>query len=141
MTQLPVRMFRKITFSQFFNGTPCWVWTAYCNNAGYGMVKFNGKAKLTHRLIYELLVGPIPDGLTLDHLCRNRACCNPAHMEVVTWEENLRRGLRGELNTHCPQSHPYDEKNTAYYKGWRRCRECHRNSSKVRYLRSQGRAQ
>lgn len=69
----------------------CWVWTASQNGTGYGALTIAGARKLAHRLAYAHLVGPIPDGLDLDHLCRNRMCVNPAHLEPVTRRENLRR--------------------------------------------------
>ena len=59
-----------------------------------------------------MVVGPIPDGCELDHLCRNRACCNPDHLEPVTHLENVRRGLKGLSVTHCPVGHPYYDENT-----------------------------
>lgn len=90
----------------------CWLWTAStAGAAGYGRLWRNGKAVRAHRLVYELLVGPIPAGLELDHLCRNRPCVNPAHLEPVSGAENLRRGEGfGGTNarkTHCPRGHEY----------------------------------
>ena len=70
----------------------CWVWNAYCMKNGYGLTSKNRRTVLAHRLIYEILVGPIQEGLELDHLCRVRACVNPAHLEIVTKGENLLRG-------------------------------------------------
>lgn len=72
----------------------CWVWQGALNNKGYGQVGIDGKTRSTHRVAYELLVGPIPDGLHLDHLCRNRPCCNPAHLEPVTNKVNSERSER-----------------------------------------------
>ena len=77
----------------------CWLWTAGKNNNGYGWFKVNGKMVLAHRFSYELHIGPIPEGLVLDHVkargCTNRTCVNPAHLEPVTELENIRRGEQG----------------------------------------------
>lgn len=71
----------------------CWVWTAGRSKAGYGTFNRGGRIyDLAHRVAYELLVGPIIEGLCLDHLCRVRHCVRPSHVEQVTWNENLRRG-------------------------------------------------
>lgn len=83
--------------------------------------------------MYEGLVGPIPDGFTLDHLCRNTSCANPAHLEPVTHEENVKRGRSGEgqaLRTHCPQGHEYTDDNTYQHGGRRFCRACHRERNR-----------
>lgn len=79
----------------------CWVWRGGTVN-GYGRTSVAGKAVAVHRAAYEVLVGPIPEGLTLDHLCRNRACYNPAHLEPVTLSENVRRAwdARGRTTQH-----------------------------------------
>jgi HNH endonuclease len=95
-------------------GPGCWVWTGYRNpTSGYGTIKFTGtKGFYAHRLVYELLVGPIPEGLQLDHLCRNRWCVNPSHMEPVTQRENLLRGdtvvAKNAAKTHCLRGHLFD---------------------------------
>lgn len=71
----------------------CWEWTgALFQGTGYGQVWADGTTRLAHRVVYELLVGPIPVGLDLDHLCRNRSCVNPAHLEPVTRRVNVQRG-------------------------------------------------
>lgn len=113
---------------------PCWLWLRYRMKNGYGLFRKTTQATdsqfLSHRVAYELSVGPIPDGLIIDHLCRNRACVNPSHLEPVTHRVN---NLRGETiaakfagTTHCPAGHPYDEANTYRDGRGRRCRECHR---------------
>jgi HNH endonuclease len=111
----------------------CWEWIGAKWARGYGIFIQPGTQKhlAAHRWGYEHLVGPIPEGLELDHLCRNRSCVNPAHLEPVTHLENVRRGLvrlngqREREKTHCPAGHLYDEKNTHVNdRGWRRCRAC-----------------
>jgi hypothetical protein len=71
----------------------CWEWTGTITAQGYGQLRANGRLQKAHRFVYEWLVGPIPDGLTLDHLCRNRRCVNPEHMEPVSLQTNLARGM------------------------------------------------
>lgn len=73
----------------------CWVWLGNRERHGYGMVTINNKGRLVHRVLWEHLVGAIPSGLELDHLCRNPSCCNPDHLEPVTHAENVRRGFSG----------------------------------------------
>lgn len=107
----------------------CWPWLGSKNRDGYGRCKVNRKTKLAHRIAWELLRGAFPAGLVTDHLCRNRACCNPAHMEAVTIGENVRRGLVGRraLVATCCHGHEYDETNTRVGKdGKRYCRACDR---------------
>lgn len=120
----------------------CWLWTGAINNAGYGQlnVVVNGKRtmRLAHRLTYSAFVGPIGDGLGLDHLCRVRGCCNPAHLEPVTGRENLLRSTltvtrRNADKTHCPDGHAFDEANTYWRpKGGRDCKACARAHRLVR---------
>jgi hypothetical protein len=98
-------------------------WDKHVDEMGYGRINVAGKILFAHRVAYEVFVGPIPAHLELDHLCRQRDCVKPAHCEPVTRKENVRRGLRGRLITHCPQGHGYDEHNTAYTRrGHRYCK-------------------
>ncbi len=104
----------------------CWEWTSSKVQNGYGNIWVGDpdrRCAMAHRVAYELLVGPIPEGMTLDHLCRVRHCVNPAHLEPVTNRENL---LRGEgfsavnaRKTHCKRGHEFNERN-AYYRTKRR---------------------
>lgn len=106
----------------------CWQNTRYLNDAGYGFIDGVG----AHRFMYELLVGPIAEGLHLDHLCRNPSCVNPAHLEPVTPQENTRRGLMGDLTTHCPAGHAYAEFGVRRERGNRDCRKCGRDRERAR---------
>lgn len=115
----------------------CWVWTGTRQQKGYGRFSLAGKMIVAHRVAYVSLVGPIPDGLVLDRLCRNTSCVNPAHLEAVTGRVNTLRGIgpaaRHAAATHCPQGHEYDETNTKIgVPGDRRCRTCIREQSKRR---------
>jgi hypothetical protein len=96
-----------------------------------------GKQYKPHRLAYQLTMGQIPDGLVIDHLCRNRRCCNPAHMEPVTNGENVHRGngiyARNGRKTHCAKGHEFTPENTLRRKHGRGCRECGRIESRRRY--------
>jgi len=113
----------------------CWEWVGVRmgSRAGYGQFSVNGKLWRAHRWAYQRFVAPIPDGMALDHLCRNKCCVNPDHLEPVTPSENTRRHYA--LVTHCPQNHAYDEDNT-YVKpnGTRRCRAC--NTTDARRYRT-----
>ena len=110
----------------------CWLWLGAKKTNGYGRIR-NGRDIYVHRFAYELLVGTIPKGLTIDHLCRNRACVNPAHLEAITNKDNILRGkglsAREAQRTHCPYGHPYDLFNTYHYRRGgqeqRQCRQCH----------------
>jgi len=106
----------------------CWEWTGCIHSAGYGMTSVNRKTSLVHRVVWEALVGPIPKKLQIDHLCRNRKCCNPDHLDLVTTGENIRRGNTGRKNkikTHCPYGHPYSGNNLKVNpNGSRKCQAC-----------------
>lgn len=124
-------------FHAFISGEPqgddCWVWSGKLATTGYGRFWDGTRNTYAHRHSYEQYVGPIPDGLVIDHLCRNRACCNPAHLEAVTHAENCRRGARGRLITHCKDGHPLSGDNVVMVNGRRRCLTCKRAQQRQRY--------
>lgn len=131
---LPDRLVSKIAVDP---GTSCWVWTAAEDGKGYSAVKWEGRKRRAHRVTYELLVGPIPAGLTLDHLCRRPLCVNPGHLEPVTMRENLMRGFgpaaRRSAQTHCIHGHEFTEANTwIKSNGTRMCRECNKQRTRRR---------
>jgi hypothetical protein len=123
-------------------GAACWPWAASLTEHGYGRFYYRGRVMMAHRFSWLLAHGPVADGLMLDHLCRNRRCVNPAHLEVVTNRENLLRGetfaARNAEKTHCPQGHSLSGPNLYVCpRGKRQCRSCRR--SQLRAFRARGR--
>lgn len=118
--------------------TECWNWMGALNTYGYGRFQLSRTTLLqgqqreisAHRYAYSKIVGLIPEGLQLDHLCRNRSCCNPNHLEPVTPRENLLRGATipaiHAAKTHCPRGHEYIAENTSIINGQRVCIACKR---------------
>lgn len=113
----------------------CWLWTGAHVWNEYGVVTVGGRQRYVHRVSYQALVGEVPAGLQLDHLCRQRCCVNPMHLEPVTQRENMRRGKQGEIwgtETHCRNGHEYTDENTAPRSGRRNgrmCRACNRDKT------------
>ncbi len=116
----------------------CWLWTGLINIGGYGSVRWRGRVGGAHIVSYQLLVGELPEGTELDHLCRVRHCVNPAHLEPVSHAVNMSRGSWA-LKTHCPQGHEYTGRNVMHIPSRptaRYCRECHRIASHEVYMRT-----
>jgi len=125
----------------------CWLWKASISSTGYGKFTINGVKIYAHRFAYELVNELLPDyaqrGLELDHLCRNRSCVRPQHLELVTKRENILRGTgfaaREAMKTQCPKGHPYDLFNTYITTaGTRACRACQREHSRIYEQRKRG---
>ena len=155
------RPLRDRVMERVIRSDGCWEWTGYIMTNGYGKLTHQEDISgLAHRLVYHFEVGPIPEGFELDHLCRNRGCVNPEHLDVVTRRVNINRsplvrerrkrqkyealGRRLErlensnankFKTHCPQGHPYSPENTRWYRNGRRCRECERIRARAAYWR------
>jgi hypothetical protein len=115
----------------------CWRWPEPLDGKGYGTVSVDGRGRRAHRVVYEMFIGLIAEGLELDHRCRRTSCVNPLHLEPVTHAENMRRGIGGwnhRVKTHCPQGHPYAGANLYINKtsGARVCRTC-TNEKQRRY--------
>lgn len=145
---VPTRFWDKVRVSE----DGCWLWTAYTSKDGYGKYWIDGTNKNAHRALWETAVGPIDEGMHVDHLCRVRHCVNPAHLEVVTPKENTIRGNSVKASkarigpkhqrwaTHCNKGHEMTEDNvyTSPNHG-RYCRECGRKSSREYQARKRAR--
>jgi hypothetical protein len=133
-SRLPERFWSKT----MVQADGCWQWIGAVTD-GYGSYRHDNKPILAHRAAYTVFVGPIPGtfphGLTVDHLCRNRSCVNPAHMELVSRGENSLRGdgaaTKNKQKTHCSRGHSYTPENTYVPSdGKRYCRACSRIRSR-----------
>lgn len=136
----------------------CWLWKLTCDDGGYARFRIGERMVSAHRLSHEMFVGPIPEGLDIDHLCRVRCCVNPRHIEAVTTRENILRGIRANAGvtigcaaaaaaknarTHCRHGHEFTPENTRYYthpnhNSFRYCAAClkeanRRNSERRRH--------
>ncbi len=114
--------------------SPCWVWGLGLQNCGYGNFRINKKTLLVHRIVYEAFYGKIKEGMDIDHLCRNRACANPLHLEEVTRRENIIRGIgicgKNAQKTHCKHGHSLEDAYINRGGYGRQCRTCSSISNK-----------
>lgn len=120
--------------------TGCWEWIMCRSHDGYGKARRGGQYIYAHRAAYEMFFGPVPDDRQLDHLCRNRRCCNPRHMEPVSHRENGLRGVspwaQNARKTVCKHGHPLSDDNLRITKtGKRKCRACQRRAARESYRR------
>ena len=140
-TDSDIQAIRTLCEERVKKGGPdeCWRWLMSLTNYGYGQFFYRRVGLAAHRIMYEAEHGTIPKGLQIDHLCRNRWCCNPAHMEAVTSRENTLRGMGpSALNarkTHCVHGHPLSGENLRREGRKRRCKECGRARCRQHYHR------
>ena len=138
--RLPERFWNKVQVAE----SGCWEWMAFMDHNGYGKYRVDGATRFAHRIAYLQLHGPVPEGLELDHLCRNRACVRVSHLEAVTHRENA---LRGSATTHgrgaeyCrPGRHRLDSAGVyTLPNGQRQCRECKKQSMRIWQLANRDR--
>jgi hypothetical protein len=129
-------------WSHVFKTETCWIWRASTNPKGYGTFYRGDRLVGAHRFAYEITYGAIPPGMEIDHLCRNRSCVNPTHLQVVTHEENLKRSpdtvtVKNMAKTHCERGHAFVPGNVYIYthpngRTSRQCRPCSRRRDAIR---------
>ena len=117
-----------------------WLWGGYCNKDGYGTFSVKHKNISAHRFSYMAFKGPIPEGMTIDHLCRTPSCVNPKHLEAVPCRENLLRSKKTQASknlskTHCKRGHPLSLENVQLKNGHRICKECRKIYNRETYAR------
>lgn len=134
----------------------CWLWTGHLQPSGYARTRTpSGSSRAVHLIVYEMLVGPIPHGMQIDHVCHTRACnggsscahrrcCNPQHLQPVTPLQNLARSSNfiatNLMTSHCPRGHPYSGENLRVNsRGARECRTCRNEEMRLYYQRRKGR--
>lgn len=148
MTIAPQRIIDRVSARVVVDANGCWTWTGSPTSNGYGRISWAVDRKityaLTHRVMWAHHRGAIPEGLDLDHLCRNRLCCNPDHLEPVTRQTNLLRGdtipARRAAATQCHRGHAFTPENTRLTSlGQRECRECKRETNRAYYWKNRER--
>src|SRR6266436_3987369 len=125
MKTLTERFMEKVE-EPFCAHNECWVWKGSKTGSGYGQIWVDGKHVTAHRISHELFIGPIPEGHAVDHLCRNRLCVQPDHLQALDHYANWSQWNLSK--THCINGHPYDEQNTYRVRGERQCRICRRGA-------------
>lgn len=135
---IPIELFNKLD-GKFIVSNDCWLWLGNINSNGYGVIGYQKKDYLAHRVMFASILGQIPARLTLDHLCRVRNCVNPEHLEPVSHKENCLRGdgptARNARKTHCKYGHPFSGANLLKYRAHeRKCRTCYFSYMKI-YMR------
>ena len=118
----------------------CWIWQGYRGKSGYGTFSVKHKNISAHRFSYMAFKGPIPEGMTIDHLCRKPSCVNPKHLEAVPIRENLLRSKNTQASknlskTHCKRGHPFSLDNVQLKNGHRICKECRKIYNRETYAR------
>ena len=133
---LPEHIFNKTMFEP---NTGCWIWTGAKGKSGYGNIGINKKTYSIHRIVYEIEKGQIPIGYQIDHLCNNKICINPYHLEAKTPKENIIRALKISKNhhmnkTHCKRGHEFTKENIYFNQNvnGRICKICRRLHDKIR---------
>ena len=147
--QVNATILKRLEEHRLITPEGCWLWTGHCGKGGYGQIGVGSRTDGTkrtawvHRVSFQLYIGPIPDDLLLDHLCRNRPCFNPLHLQPLTPQENIHRGLTGKIHdgsTHCPNGHPWNTETTYIHPNgrWRRCRACMAADKRNQRLKTKG---